>query len=157
MRKKKESGFSLIELLIVIAIILIIAAIAIPNLMASRMAANESAAAQDVRTIMTAEVTYTTQYNIGFAAALTDLGGIGAVSSTSAQLIDSTLGSGTKSGYFFIYVPTYPDAAGHYNGFTLNANPQIPGSSGRRYYYMDQTGVIRVNYTAPATTSDPAI
>jgi len=157
MKKRKQKGFSLIELLIVVAIILIIAAIAIPNLLASRMAANESAAAQDMRTIMTAEVTYTTQYNIGFAAALADLAGTGAVTSTSAQLIDSSLGAGTKTGYSFVYVPTYQDAAGHYNGFTVNANPQIPGSSGRRYFYIDQTGVIRVNYTAAATVSDPAI
>ena len=157
MKKRKQTGFSLIELLIVVAIILIIAAIAIPNLMASRMAANESAAAQDLRTIMTGEVTYTTTYNIGFSASLANLGGSGAVTSTSAQLIDTTIAAGTKSGYSFVYVPTNIDAASHYNGFTLNANPQLPGSSGRRFFFIDQTGVIRVNYTAAATLSDPAI
>jgi type IV pilus assembly protein PilA len=157
MKKRRQAGFSLIELLIVVAIILIIAAIAIPNLMASRMAANESAAAQDLRSITTGEVTYTTQYNIGFSVLLTDLGGSGAANSTNAQLIDTVLAAGSKTGYSFVYVPTFQDAAGHYNGFTLNANPLAPGSSGRRFFYTDQTGVIRVNYTAAATSSDPAI
>jgi len=157
MKKRKQSGFSLIELLIVVAIILVIAAIAIPNLMASRMAANESAAAHEMRAIITGEVTYSTTYNIGFSAALTDLGGSGVASSTNAQLIDTVLAAGSKSGYSFVYGPTYVDAAGHYNGFTLNGNPLSLGSSGRRFFYTDQTGVIRANYTAAATSSDPAI
>jgi type IV pilus assembly protein PilA len=162
MSKRKQAGFSLIELLIVVAIILIIAAIAIPNLLASRMAANESSAAQASRNITTAEVVYSTQYNIGFAAALTNLGdasgcGAGAVTSTNACLIDSILASGFKSGYLFTYTPSNPDAASHYQSFSVNANPQNPGGSGRRYFYTDQTGVIRANYTAAATLSDPAI
>ena len=159
MKNKKQQGFSLIELLIVVAIILIIAAIAIPNLMASRMAANESSAAQECRNITTAQVVYNTQYNIGYSAALTNLGdsggcGAGAVSSTNACLIDGVLASGTKSGYGFTYTPANPDAATHYQSFSLNANPQSPGHSGRRYFFTDQTAVIRQNYTAAATVSD---
>jgi type IV pilus assembly protein PilA len=157
MTKRKQSGFSLIELLIVVAIILIIAAIAIPNLMASRMAANESSAGQQTRAITTAEVVYSTQYNIGFAAQLTYLGDAGSVSSTSAGLIDSVLAAGSKGGYSFVYVPLNPDAATHYQNFTLNANPLNPGYSGRRYFFTDSTAVIRANITAAATVSDPAI
>jgi type IV pilus assembly protein PilA len=162
MKKTKQSGFSLIELLIVVAIILIIAAIAIPNLLASRMSANESSAAQESRNITTAEVVYTTQYNIGYAAALTNLGdsggcGTGSVTSTNACLIDAVLASGAKSGYSFTYVPGNPDAATHYQTFTLNANPVNPGRSGRRYFFTDQTAVIRSNNTAAATVTDPAI
>jgi type IV pilus assembly protein PilA len=162
MKNRKQSGFSLIELLIVVAIILIIAAIAIPNLMASRMAANESSAAQQSRNITTSEVVYSTQYNIGFSATLVNLGdaggcGAGAVSSTNACLIDSVLAAGSKSGYSFVYAPANPDAATHYQTFAVNANPLNPGHSGRRYFYTDQTGVIRANSTAAATLSDPAI
>jgi type IV pilus assembly protein PilA len=162
MKKGKQSGFSLIELLIVVAIILVIAAIAIPNLLASRMAANESSAAQENRNITTAEVVYSTQYNIGYAATLTSLGDSGgcgptAVSSTNACLIDSVLAAGSKSGYSFVYAPTNPDASTHYQGFTINANPLNPGHSGRRYFFIDQTGVIRANSTTAASATDPAI
>jgi len=144
MKRRKQSGFSLIELLIVIAVILIIAAIAIPNLMASRMAANESSAVQQTRAITTAEVVYSTQYNIGFASQLSYLGDGGSICST-------------KSGYIFNYTALNPDVSTYYQSFTLNANPSNPGYSGRKFFFSDQTGVIRVNLTAPSTAADPAI
>src|SRR5208283_1785714 len=101
---RKHKGFSLIELLIVVAIILIIAAIAIPNLLRARMAANEASAVASVRTINTAMVTYDSSYpDVGFAATLATLGGAHPCtpSSTTACLIDSLLAAGVKSGYNF--------------------------------------------------------
>ena len=157
MKTKRQSGFSLIELLIVVTIILVIAAIAIPNLMASRMAANESAAAQETRAIITANIGYMTQYNIGFASQLSYLGDGGTVSSTNAGFIDAVLANGIKSGYNFTYAPTSADSLGNFQGFTLNVDPSSPGYSGRKHFYTDQSAVIRLNTTTAASSSDPAI
>jgi len=149
---KKQKGFSLIELLIVVAIILIIAAIAIPNLMRSRMAANESSAVGSLRTINTAEVTYSTNYpSIGFTGSLTNLGGTSAsgcastANSSGACLIDTTLSGGTKSGYSFAIggLSTAPSVT-----YTSSAQPSVPGQSGQRYFCSDQSGVIQYNLTA---------
>src|SRR5260370_15123699 len=99
---KKQKGFSLIELLIVVAIILIIAAIAIPNLLRSRMAANEASAVGSIRSINTAAVTYSFTYPAaGYPSTLAQLAPATGASSSSADLIDSVLASGTKSGYQF--------------------------------------------------------
>ncbi len=158
---RKQKGFSLIELLIVVAIILIIAAIAIPNLMRSRMAANEASAVGSVRTINTAEITYQVSYpDVGFTITLANLAGATSTCSSGASansgaacLIDNVLGAGTKSGYTFKLTnngsTTTPQQT--YND---TATPVTIGTSGQRGFYSDQTGVIRGNPTGTATSAD---
>jgi prepilin-type N-terminal cleavage/methylation domain-containing protein len=171
--KKRSRGFSLIELLIVVAIILIIAAIAIPNLLRSRIAANQASAVGSLRTLNTAEITYATTYNTGYSATLGDLGpgpgGATAVpNATAAGLVDEVLsgvnGSGgtagpgatssSKSGYTFIYQPGATDVSGKINTYGILATPVNVGTTGTNFYYTDQSGVMRQNSTAVAGSSD---
>ncbi|HEX5482944.1 MAG TPA: prepilin-type N-terminal cleavage/methylation domain-containing protein [Terriglobia bacterium] len=157
--KATDRGFSLIELLIVVAIILIIAAIAIPNLLKSRMAANQASAAGSCRGITSSEVTYIAMYRQGYAASLSTLGppASGPPTPAAAALIDSVLASGAKSGYSFVYSAASQDSQGRYQTFTLNANPANPGITGNVYYFTDQSNVIRMNITTNASASDSAL
>jgi type IV pilus assembly protein PilA len=139
--RNKQKGFSLIELLIVVAIILIIAAIAIPNLLRSKIAANQASAVGSLRTLNTACIAYSTSYG-QFPAALTNLGpvGSGTASSTSADLIDSVLSAGQKSGYTFAFTPGTSNQS-----YSITATPITAATTGQNMYFTDQSGVIRVD------------
>ena len=153
---KRQKGFSLIELLIVVAIILIIAAIAIPNLLRSKMAANEASAVGSMRTLNTACVTYSTTYG-GYPPALSNLGPATTATATTADLVDSILASGTKSGYAFTFVTGSTDTNGNILGYNITANPVTTGTTGQRAFYTDQSGVIRANASGAATASSTPI
>jgi prepilin-type N-terminal cleavage/methylation domain-containing protein len=159
-KRRTASGFSLIELLIVVAIILIIAAIAIPNFMRSRMAANEAAAVTACKKINTAQVIYFTTYGRGYSQLLSDLkppAGGGMPNAASAGLLDEVLTSGTKHGYQYFYTPIDADGDMQPEAFTIVANPVVMGSTGSRGFYTDQTGVVRRRINGVATVTDPPI
>jgi prepilin-type N-terminal cleavage/methylation domain-containing protein len=149
-RQRRQRGFSLIELLIVIAIILIIAAIAVPKLNNQRMNAQEMAAIRQIHSIHTAQIQYYSQFG-RYAANLAELGppASGAAGPQAADLLPKTLTEGKNTGYVFT-------VAASPTGYSVNANPEVFGSSGRRTFYSDHTQVIHQNWTQePATVNSP--
>jgi prepilin-type N-terminal cleavage/methylation domain-containing protein len=152
-RRRLQRGFSLIELLIVIAIILIILSVALPQMSKSRMNAQEMAAIKTLNTINTTEIQYQSQFG-KYATAIAQLGpppSGGGEGPEAAGLISGNLASGTASGYNFTVTQTPM-------GYAVSAMPKTFGSTGRRTFYTDQTGVIRENWSQdPATPTSSEI
>jgi prepilin-type N-terminal cleavage/methylation domain-containing protein len=151
--RKTQKGFSLIELLIVVAIILIIAAIAIPNLLRARISANEASAVSSMRTMNTACITYNSTYG-QYPTAISNLGPVvspAIPTSTQADLLDQVLapasGVPQKSGYNFTYTSTG-------SVYTNNGDPVTVNQTGVRHFFTDQSGVIRFNAAATAAVTD---
>ncbi len=153
MRARRQNGFTIIELLIVIAIIMIIAAIAIPKLTQARMTAYEMAAIRTLQTLNTGQVQYFSIYG-RFASTLMEMGpapGGAARSASGADLISEDLAQGLKSGYVFTMVGTP-------SGYTINADPQVYDVTGGRSFYTDHTNIVRQHAgNEPASENDPEI
>jgi type IV pilus assembly protein PilA len=155
-------GFSLVELLVVVAMILIIATIALANFVRARDSANETSTVSSLRTLYSAESQYAANYN-SFSSDLNSLGPPPAdapPSATSADLVDQVLSGGVsglpaqfaKAGYSFVYTPL--GSGPGVQQFTFNADPIVRGNTGQRSFFMDQSGIIRYNNAAPATVND---
>ena len=138
---KRTGGFTLIELMVVVAVIAIIVALALPSLMNARKAANEASAVNSIRTITTCNEQYRTRF-LEYAPALTAL--------ASTGYVDDVLASGTKAGYAF----TYTSGTSTY---AVSAVPILSGSSGDRGFYVDTSGVIRFEPMGAATSTSPHI
>jgi type IV pilus assembly protein PilA len=158
MNRKNRRGFSLMELLIVVAILLIIGAIAVPRLGTARMQSQEMAAVRTIQTIHSAQAMYMSQFG-RFATTLQELGppasggqgGAATVGPSGADLIQEDLAKGEKTGYKYILQGTP-------TGYIVNANPITPGTTGRRTFFSDQTLVIRENWGAePASLNSKEI
>ena len=157
----RRSGFTLIELMIVVAIIAIIAAVAIPNLLRSRMSANEANASGCMRTISSGQTAFQTAAFVdsdsngvgdyGTLAQLADPDGSGA----TPPFVDSVLGGGLKNGYVYNVAVTLGSAAANPSYF-CTATPTAAGQTGIRQYYVDDTGVIRFTADGSAVTISSA-
>lgn len=163
---REARGFSLIELLIVVAIILIIASIAIPSYLRARMAANEAGAVENLRAMTTAATVYYTSWSNGYPPSLTALGGTAlAATCDLAELLDPLMTTAPfkKAGYTYGYTgigaavnaPAGCGAPG-YNGYLATATPIILGSSGQRSFCSTTPGVIHYDLTGVKAASKPA-
>jgi type IV pilus assembly protein PilA len=160
----KSSNTALIVILlavgavVLVPIVLIVAAIAIPNLLRARIAANEASAVRSVRVINTAAVTYQAQFN-HYPEGLASMGSpvAGVSPEYGAGLIDNTLASGKKSGYVFQYQGIDTKHSGTLDDYEVTACPQVMGSSGRRCFYSDSSGVIRYSSSGHADKDSPPL
>src|SRR5215469_1987386 len=153
--RAERSGFSVIELVIVVAIIMVILVIALPGLLRTTIARNQGTALASLRTINAAEFTYKSLYNTGYSSTLGQLGppASGDPTLNAAGMVDAAIASGKKSGYSFIYTAA-PAVSGQIQHYTLTADPVTPGATGQTFYFTDESNKIRVNSSHRASASD---
>jgi len=146
-----KRGFSFVELLVVLAVIAIILAVAIPYIRSFRLEGVETMVAKEMQTVATAQVQYHSQFG-HYAPSLAALGPPargGVDRPDAAHLIPASLASGEKNGYTYVLAVTSA-------GYTLNANPKVFGASGRRTFYLDQDGIVHQNWGQdPASADSP--
>jgi prepilin-type N-terminal cleavage/methylation domain-containing protein len=146
---KPAIGFTLVEIMVVVSILALLAAISIPMMLRNQINANETVAISSCRTIVSAcQGFYAYSMPRAYPA---DLSVLGTATEAGPAFIDSALASGAKSGYDFIYSRTSDFT------FTLNADPQSPGRTGNRYFYSDETGIITAREGGQAGPGDPII
>jgi type IV pilus assembly protein PilA len=143
-----RKGFTLAEIMIVVAILALLAAIALPNLIRSRLVSNETAAIAALKTIVSAASTYRSS-NRGYPEALRDL-----YDDLTPPYIDSALANGIKQGYVFSLNGIDDDGSGNLQAFTATAVPVTAGTTGNRRFFVDTSGVIRFSVTGDATAGD---
>jgi type IV pilus assembly protein PilA len=146
-----RKGFTLAEIMIVVAILALLTAIAVPNLIRARMSANEATAIGALKTLVTAAQTFRAS-NPGYPLDLSEL-----FNGWTPPYIDNSLAGGTKQGYVFLLSGTDDNGSGFWQGFTATAVPVTPGTTGQRRFFVDTSGVIRFNVEDVATSSDEPI
>ena len=146
MREKAVKGFSIVEIMVALVIIGVLTAMVIPNLLKARIAGNEAAALAGLKAVYSAVQLYYEKNN-AYPESLADL----AQTDSSPAYIDAGITSGSKDGYEFSY-----SSAG-VGDFSANAGPSVPGRTGNRYFYIDETGTIRVNLESEAGQDDPVL
>jgi len=153
---KRHQGFTLVGIVIAVAILLVIAAIAIPSLLHSKLSDSEAAAVSSLRTLNAACVSYAKLYG-GYPGSLSNLGPGSPADSASADLIDAALASGTKSGYVFTYTAGAAGVDGNVLGYSITANPSAASAKGQRRFFTDQSGIIRANSVGAADVNSTPI
>lgn len=152
--RPNQTGFTLIELMVVITLVIVIAAIAIPNLMRSRITANEGAAIGAMRTIANAQSQFQAQAVKPFPSGMGQYGTLNDLAGLTPPLIDPVLATGTRQGYSFLVTPGGTDGSPTY---AANADPIVMNSSGSRGFYVDETAVIRFMIGGSAGAIDPPL
>lgn len=153
---KGRRGFSVVQAVVIVAILLVIAAVTIPELLHSNLSENESSAVGSLRTLNSSCASYAMLYG-GYPKSLSNLGPGNPAHSGSADLIDSVLASGTKDGYIFTYTAGATGVSGNVLSYSITTNPATPGTSGQRGFFTDQSGVIRANKGGGADASSTPI